>query len=159
MVWNHSIFVLDISDIHSVASDHSNRSHDRKRSSRSRSPDRRSEPSDHSRHSPPQISNGRSDPLSVFLTLFGCCHTRCFGTRSDSCDVLEPNHPQIVIFFPPSLKFSCFYKIQQIWTLRAEVSGLLTADMRTALWQAYEKSLCQTVLQLLTKRSCKLDVS
>ncbi|XP_051917373.1 tight junction protein ZO-1 isoform X6 [Hippocampus zosterae] len=48
----------DISDIHSVASDHSNRSHDRLRSSRSRSPDRRSEPSDHSRHSPPQISNG-----------------------------------------------------------------------------------------------------
>ncbi|XP_077372313.1 tight junction protein 1b isoform X10 [Festucalex cinctus] len=48
----------DISDIHSLASDHSNRSHDRLRSSRSRSPDRRSEPSDHSRHSPPQISNG-----------------------------------------------------------------------------------------------------
>ncbi|XP_045074628.1 tight junction protein ZO-1-like isoform X3 [Coregonus clupeaformis] len=48
----------DISDIHSVASDHSNRSHDRHRSSRSRSPDRRSEPSDHSRPSPPQISNG-----------------------------------------------------------------------------------------------------
>ncbi|XP_051239025.1 tight junction protein ZO-1 isoform X8 [Dicentrarchus labrax] len=48
----------DISDIHSMASDHSNRSHDRHRSSRSRSPDRRSEPSDHSRHSPPQISNG-----------------------------------------------------------------------------------------------------
>ncbi|XP_051545339.1 tight junction protein ZO-1-like isoform X10 [Myxocyprinus asiaticus] len=48
----------DISDIHSVASDHSNRSHDRKRSSRSRSPDRRSEPSENSRHSPPQISNG-----------------------------------------------------------------------------------------------------
>uniref|UniRef100_A0A673BEM0 Zona occludens protein 1 n=1 Tax=Sphaeramia orbicularis TaxID=375764 RepID=A0A673BEM0_9TELE len=48
----------DISDIHSLASDHSNRSHDRHRSSRSRSPDRRSEPSDHSRHSPPQISNG-----------------------------------------------------------------------------------------------------
>uniref|UniRef100_A0A9J8AVD8 Zona occludens protein 1 n=1 Tax=Cyprinus carpio carpio TaxID=630221 RepID=A0A9J8AVD8_CYPCA len=48
----------DRDDIHSVASDHSNRSHDRKRSSRSRSPDRRSEPSDHSRHSPPQISNG-----------------------------------------------------------------------------------------------------
>ncbi|XP_053345528.1 tight junction protein ZO-1 isoform X7 [Clarias gariepinus] len=47
----------DISDIHSVASDHSNRSHDKKKSSRSRSPDRRSEPSDHSRHSPPQISN------------------------------------------------------------------------------------------------------
>uniref|UniRef100_A0A672JCK4 Zona occludens protein 1 n=1 Tax=Salarias fasciatus TaxID=181472 RepID=A0A672JCK4_SALFA len=48
----------DISDIHSLASDHSNRSHERHRSSRSRSPDRRSEPSDHSRHSPPQISNG-----------------------------------------------------------------------------------------------------
>uniref|UniRef100_A0A8C9WZZ2 Zona occludens protein 1 n=1 Tax=Sander lucioperca TaxID=283035 RepID=A0A8C9WZZ2_SANLU len=48
----------DISDIHSMASDQSNRSHDRHRSSRSRSPDRRSEPSDHSRHSPPQISNG-----------------------------------------------------------------------------------------------------
>ncbi|XP_053741460.1 tight junction protein ZO-1 isoform X9 [Synchiropus splendidus] len=48
----------DISDIHSLASDHSNRSHERRRSSRSRSPDRRSEPSDHSRHSPPQISNG-----------------------------------------------------------------------------------------------------
>uniref|UniRef100_A0A671N102 Zona occludens protein 1 n=1 Tax=Sinocyclocheilus anshuiensis TaxID=1608454 RepID=A0A671N102_9TELE len=55
----------DISDIHSVASDHSNRSHNRKRSSRSRSPDRRSEPSDHSRHSPPQISNGRSDSLCL----------------------------------------------------------------------------------------------
>ncbi|XP_028971093.2 tight junction protein ZO-1 isoform X4 [Esox lucius] len=48
----------DISDIHSLASDHSNRSHNRHRRSRSRSPDRRSEPSDHSRHSPPQISNG-----------------------------------------------------------------------------------------------------
>ncbi|XP_016097065.1 tight junction protein ZO-1-like [Sinocyclocheilus grahami] len=52
--------IVYISDIHSVASDHSNRSHNRKRSSRSRSPDRRSEPSDHSRHSPPQISNGRA---------------------------------------------------------------------------------------------------
>ncbi|XP_061577603.1 tight junction protein ZO-1 isoform X3 [Cololabis saira] len=48
----------DISDIHSMASDHSNRSHDRRRRSRSRSPDRRSEPSDHSRHSPQQMSNG-----------------------------------------------------------------------------------------------------
>ncbi|XP_028815035.1 tight junction protein ZO-1 isoform X5 [Denticeps clupeoides] len=48
----------DISDIHSVGSDHSNRSHERRRRSRSHSPDRRSEPSDHSRHSPPQISNG-----------------------------------------------------------------------------------------------------
>ncbi|KAJ8417642.1 hypothetical protein AAFF_G00224850 [Aldrovandia affinis] len=48
----------DISEIHSLASDHSNRSHDRTRSSRSRSPDRRSEPSDLSRHSPQPISNG-----------------------------------------------------------------------------------------------------
>ncbi|MGH0171988.1 UNVERIFIED_CONTAM: hypothetical protein FKN15_062528 [Acipenser sinensis] len=48
----------DISEIHSLVSDHSNRSHDRSRHSRSRSPDRRSEPSDHSRHSPQQISNG-----------------------------------------------------------------------------------------------------
>ncbi|XP_053092901.1 tight junction protein ZO-1 isoform X6 [Pangasianodon hypophthalmus] len=55
----------DISDIHSVASDHSNRSHDKKKSSRSRSPDRRSEPSDHSRHSPPQISNGRATRFVV----------------------------------------------------------------------------------------------
>lgn len=61
--------VTDISDIHSVASDHSNRSHDKKKSSRSRSPDRRSEPSDHSRHSPPQISNGRS-VLVLSLSLY-----------------------------------------------------------------------------------------
>ncbi|XP_076124625.1 tight junction protein 1 isoform X6 [Alosa pseudoharengus] len=54
----HASSLFDISDIHSVASDHSNRSHERRRSSRSRSPDRRSEPSDHSRHSPQQISNG-----------------------------------------------------------------------------------------------------
>ncbi|XP_044057307.1 tight junction protein ZO-1 isoform X8 [Siniperca chuatsi] len=46
----------DISEIHSLTSDHSNRSHGR--GSRSRSPDR-SEPSDHLRHSPRQISNGR----------------------------------------------------------------------------------------------------
>ncbi|XP_039709359.1 tight junction protein 1 isoform X4 [Pteropus medius] len=49
----------DISEIQSLASDHSGRSHDRPpRHSRSRSPDRRSEPSDHSRHSPQQPSNG-----------------------------------------------------------------------------------------------------
>ncbi|XP_065497438.1 tight junction protein ZO-1 isoform X5 [Caloenas nicobarica] len=47
----------DISEIQSLASDHSNRSHDRPRRSRSRSPDQRSEPSDHSRHSPQQPSN------------------------------------------------------------------------------------------------------
>ncbi|XP_063305205.1 tight junction protein ZO-1 isoform X6 [Pelobates fuscus] len=47
----------DISEIQSLASDHSNRSHDRPRRSRSRSPDQRSEPSDHSRHSPQQHSN------------------------------------------------------------------------------------------------------
>ncbi|XP_029431009.1 tight junction protein ZO-1 isoform X2 [Rhinatrema bivittatum] len=48
----------DISEIQSLASDHSNRSHDRPRRNRSRSPDQRSEPSDHSRHSPQQPSNG-----------------------------------------------------------------------------------------------------
>ncbi|XP_053573525.1 tight junction protein ZO-1 [Bombina bombina] len=47
----------DISEIQSLTSDHSNRSHDRPRRSRSRSPDQRSEPSDHSRHSPQQLSN------------------------------------------------------------------------------------------------------
>ncbi|XP_077953540.1 tight junction protein 1-like isoform X17 [Gasterosteus aculeatus] len=48
----------DRDDIHSMGSDHSNRSHGRHRSSRSRSPDRISEPSDHSRHFPLQSSNG-----------------------------------------------------------------------------------------------------
>ncbi|XP_048040314.1 tight junction protein ZO-1 isoform X9 [Megalobrama amblycephala] len=46
----------DISEIHSLASDHS---HERTRRSRSRSPDKRSEPSDISGHSPQQMSNGR----------------------------------------------------------------------------------------------------
>ncbi|XP_059366681.1 tight junction protein ZO-1-like isoform X14 [Carassius carassius] len=45
----------DISEIHSLASDHS---HERSRRSRSHSPDKRSEPSDISSHSPQQISNG-----------------------------------------------------------------------------------------------------
>ncbi|XP_032478112.1 tight junction protein ZO-1 isoform X3 [Phocoena sinus] len=49
----------DISEIQSLASDHSGRSHDRPpRHSRSRSPDQRSEPSDRSRQSPQQPSNG-----------------------------------------------------------------------------------------------------
>lgn len=49
----------DISEIQSLASDHSGRSHERPaRHSRSRSPDQRSEPSEPSRHSPPQPSNG-----------------------------------------------------------------------------------------------------
>ncbi|XP_051004642.1 tight junction protein ZO-1 isoform X5 [Acomys russatus] len=49
----------DISEIQSLASDHSGRSHDRPtHRSQSRSPDHRSEPSDHSRQSPPQPSNG-----------------------------------------------------------------------------------------------------
>lgn len=52
--------LTDISEIQSLASDHSGRSHDRPpRHSRSRSPDQRSEPSDHSRQSPQQPSNGR----------------------------------------------------------------------------------------------------
>uniref|UniRef100_A0A6I8RX29 Zona occludens protein 1 n=1 Tax=Xenopus tropicalis TaxID=8364 RepID=A0A6I8RX29_XENTR len=50
----------DISEIQSLTSDHSNRSHDKPRRSRSRSPDQRSEPSDHSRHSPQQHSNSSS---------------------------------------------------------------------------------------------------
>ncbi|XP_042566719.1 tight junction protein ZO-1 isoform X4 [Clupea harengus] len=45
----------DISEIHSLTSDHS---HERSRGARSRSPDKRSEPSDLSRQSPQQISNG-----------------------------------------------------------------------------------------------------
>ncbi|XP_035376833.1 tight junction protein ZO-1 isoform X3 [Electrophorus electricus] len=47
----------DISEIHSLISDHS---HERTRGSRSRSPDKRSEPSDISGQSPQLISNGRS---------------------------------------------------------------------------------------------------
>uniref|UniRef100_A0A673IGB8 Tight junction protein ZO-1-like n=1 Tax=Sinocyclocheilus rhinocerous TaxID=307959 RepID=A0A673IGB8_9TELE len=95
----------DISDIHSVASDHSNRSHDRKRSSRSRSPDRRSEPSDHSRHSPPQISNGRSDSLSVFLSFFGCCHTRYFSKneiREPKPVYAQPGQPDVDLPVSPA---------------------------------------------------------
>ncbi|XP_043934496.1 tight junction protein ZO-1 isoform X3 [Protopterus annectens] len=48
----------DISEIQSLVSDHSNRSHDKARESRSRSPDQRSEPSDYSRNSPQQTSAG-----------------------------------------------------------------------------------------------------
>ncbi|XP_074174211.1 tight junction protein 1 isoform X4 [Rhinolophus sinicus] len=49
----------DISEIQSLASDHSGPSHDRPpRHSRSRSPDQRSEPSDHSRHSPQRPGSG-----------------------------------------------------------------------------------------------------
>uniref|UniRef100_A0A672SI97 Zona occludens protein 1 n=1 Tax=Sinocyclocheilus grahami TaxID=75366 RepID=A0A672SI97_SINGR len=95
----------DISDIHSVASNHSNRSHDRKRSSRSRSPDRRSEPSDHSRHSPPQISNGRSDSLSVFLSFFGCCHTRYFSKneiREPKPVYAQPGQPDVDLPVSPA---------------------------------------------------------
>uniref|UniRef100_A0A8C2L2C0 Tight junction protein 1b n=1 Tax=Cyprinus carpio TaxID=7962 RepID=A0A8C2L2C0_CYPCA len=83
----------DISDIHSVASDHSNRSHERKRSSRSRSPDRRSEPSDHSRHSPPQISNGRSDTLAST--------TRSCGVNLVCACVLYLNTQCALIFSEP----------------------------------------------------------
>ncbi|XP_019909403.2 tight junction protein ZO-1 isoform X5 [Esox lucius] len=48
----------DISEIHSLTSDHSNRSHDRARGSRSRSPVHSDPPSDPCRNSPRQISNG-----------------------------------------------------------------------------------------------------
>ncbi|XP_041444261.1 tight junction protein ZO-1 isoform X6 [Xenopus laevis] len=50
----------DISEIQSLTSDHSNPSNDKPRPSRSRSPDQRSEPSDHSRNSPQQHSNSSS---------------------------------------------------------------------------------------------------
>ncbi|GCB84271.1 hypothetical protein scyTo_0024961, partial [Scyliorhinus torazame] len=46
-------------EIHSLVSDHSNHSNERPRlRSRSHSPDKRSDWSDHSRHSPQPISNG-----------------------------------------------------------------------------------------------------
>ncbi|XP_060709879.1 tight junction protein ZO-1 isoform X1 [Hemiscyllium ocellatum] len=49
----------DISEIHSLVSDHSNRSNERPRlRNRSHSPDKRSDWSDHSHHSPQPISNG-----------------------------------------------------------------------------------------------------
>lgn len=49
----------DISEIHSLVSDHSNHSNERPRlRSRSRSPDKQSDWSDHSHHSPQPISNG-----------------------------------------------------------------------------------------------------
>lgn len=58
-ILNNTFILTDISEIHTLASDHSNRSHDRKRGSCSHSPDRQSEPSEHSGHSPQQTSNGR----------------------------------------------------------------------------------------------------
>ncbi|XP_069758464.1 tight junction protein ZO-1 isoform X2 [Narcine bancroftii] len=51
----------DISEIHSLVSDHSNHSNERPRlRSRSHSPDKRSDWSDQSHHSPQPVSNGRS---------------------------------------------------------------------------------------------------
>uniref|UniRef100_A0A3B3ZTD8 Uncharacterized protein n=1 Tax=Periophthalmus magnuspinnatus TaxID=409849 RepID=A0A3B3ZTD8_9GOBI len=89
----------DISDIHSLASDHSNRSHERHRSSRSRSPDRRSEPSDHSRHSPPQISNGSLARLSfVFVIL----HTHIFSFTEPKPVYAQPGQPDVDLPVSPS---------------------------------------------------------
>uniref|UniRef100_A0A673YWF0 Zona occludens protein 1 n=1 Tax=Salmo trutta TaxID=8032 RepID=A0A673YWF0_SALTR len=96
----------DISDIHSVASDHSNRSHDRHRSGRSRSPDRRSEPSDHSRHSPPQISNGSTsscmnsavDIVSLSLSL---CVRVCFSSEPKPV-YAQPGQPDVDLPVSPA---------------------------------------------------------
>uniref|UniRef100_A0A8K9VC41 Tight junction protein 1b n=1 Tax=Oncorhynchus mykiss TaxID=8022 RepID=A0A8K9VC41_ONCMY len=99
----------DISDIHSVASDHSNRSHDRHRSSRSRSPDRRSDPSDHSRHSPPQISistsscmNSAVDIISLSLTLSVCaCVRACFSSEPKPV-YAQPGQPDVDLPVSPA---------------------------------------------------------
>uniref|UniRef100_A0A8C1NAM8 Zona occludens protein 1 n=1 Tax=Cyprinus carpio TaxID=7962 RepID=A0A8C1NAM8_CYPCA len=96
----------DISDIHSVASDHSNRSHERKRSSRSRSPDRCSEPSDHSRHSPPQISNG-STTRSCGVNLVCACvlylNTQCALIFSEPKPVYaQPGQPDVDLPVSPA---------------------------------------------------------
>uniref|UniRef100_A0AAZ3RQ13 Tight junction protein 1b n=1 Tax=Oncorhynchus tshawytscha TaxID=74940 RepID=A0AAZ3RQ13_ONCTS len=85
----------DISDIHSVASDHSNRSHDRHRSSRSRSPDRRSDPSDHSRHSPPQISN-----VQLILSL-SLCVRACFSSEPKPV-YAQPGQPDVDLPVSPA---------------------------------------------------------
>uniref|UniRef100_A0A672JFI3 Tight junction protein 1b n=1 Tax=Salarias fasciatus TaxID=181472 RepID=A0A672JFI3_SALFA len=96
----------DISDIHSLASDHSNRSHERHRSSRSRSPDRRSEPSDHSRHSPPQISNGShrsrdDDRLSKPASTPGVCVRVCVSLEPKPV-YAQPGQPDVDLPVSPS---------------------------------------------------------
>uniref|UniRef100_A0A671N5D5 Tight junction protein ZO-1-like n=1 Tax=Sinocyclocheilus anshuiensis TaxID=1608454 RepID=A0A671N5D5_9TELE len=96
----------DISDIHSVASDHSNRSHNRKRSSRSRSPDRRSEPSDHSRHSPPQISNGSATCTCDDIFVCACVlysNTQCALIFSEPKPVYaQPGQPDVDLPVSPA---------------------------------------------------------
>ncbi|XP_067829513.1 tight junction protein ZO-1 isoform X4 [Heptranchias perlo] len=76
----------DISEIHSLASDHSNRSNERPRlRSRSRSPDKRSDWSDHSRHSPQPISNGsqrsREDDVMIRAPKAGAVSTPVKNTE------------------------------------------------------------------------------
>uniref|UniRef100_A0A8K9X9U8 Tight junction protein 1b n=1 Tax=Oncorhynchus mykiss TaxID=8022 RepID=A0A8K9X9U8_ONCMY len=93
----------DISDIHSVASDHSNRSHDRHRSGRSRSPDKRS---DHSRHSPPQITNGRGHQTNIIPR-------RDKSGSSITVFPLSPSHP-VSSFLRPSMKLVKFKKGESV---------------------------------------------
>uniref|UniRef100_A0A6Q2ZGN4 Tight junction protein 1b n=1 Tax=Esox lucius TaxID=8010 RepID=A0A6Q2ZGN4_ESOLU len=90
----------DISDIHSLASDHSNRSHNRHRRSRSRSPDRRSEPSDHSRHSPPQIK-----PFGRVQFMVGVTHSvvLCVCVSSEPKPVYaQPGQPDVDLPVSPA---------------------------------------------------------
>uniref|UniRef100_A0A672NE18 Zona occludens protein 1 n=1 Tax=Sinocyclocheilus grahami TaxID=75366 RepID=A0A672NE18_SINGR len=75
----------DISEIHSMASDHS---HERTRRSRSHSPDKRSEPSDISSNSPQQMSNGSKQRtlLKGSLTFpFPCNSDHVIKTVAHTC--------------------------------------------------------------------------
>uniref|UniRef100_A0A673JZU3 Zona occludens protein 1 n=1 Tax=Sinocyclocheilus rhinocerous TaxID=307959 RepID=A0A673JZU3_9TELE len=80
----------DISEIHSLASDHS---HERTRRSRSHSPDKRSEPSDISSHSPQQMSKGRTLLKGCLTFPFPCNSDHVIKTVTHTCVVnvcLEP---------------------------------------------------------------------
>ncbi len=62
------------------------------------------------------------------------------------CVAWELNPQSFVLLTKCSTTEPLFNRLSCISALGAGVAGLLTADMRTALWQAYERSLCQTVL-------------
>uniref|UniRef100_A0A8C9V976 Tight junction protein 1 n=1 Tax=Scleropages formosus TaxID=113540 RepID=A0A8C9V976_SCLFO len=91
----------DISEIHSLTSDHSN--HERTRGSRSRSPDRRSEPSDLSRHSPQQVSNG-SLGVGVFSAFCCLCICLClhFVPSEPKPVYAQPGQPDVDLPVSPS---------------------------------------------------------
>ncbi|XP_040198735.1 tight junction protein ZO-1 isoform X3 [Rana temporaria] len=101
----------DISEIQSLTSDHSNRSHDRPRRSRSRSPDQRSEPSDHSRHSPQQHSNSSTRSREEEKVSKPAVSTPVKNTNggtltraADDLDRAEKQTPPLPVFFPPFLE-------------------------------------------------------